>query len=262
MSTIDHAQVPPVVVVVPGSFAPAKLYDTFTAVLRKHGIESEVVDTPSVGIREGLGPQSMSDDVAEIVKVVSDLLEKGKQVILLTHSYGGIPGTQSLQQLSRVSREAAGKAGGIDKIIYLTAIVPPVGVGNFDFLGTNVPDFLTVDDDYMRITPEGTASLTFSDLPPGQALEAAKQMSEHSTPSFKEKLTYPGYNDVEVHYIVCEEDRLVLPEHQLAMVEFLKGSTGRDINVHKLQSGHAPVASQPENLAKIVAEICGGAESV
>ncbi|KAI9147425.1 putative hydrolase R7 [Paramyrothecium foliicola] len=258
MSATDTTQNPPVLVLVPGSFAPTKLYDVFTETLRSHGIESKVVDTPSVGIREDLGPQSMSDDVTEIVKVVSEVLDKGKKVVLMTHSYGGIPGTQSLQQLSRVSRESAGKQGGVEKIIYLTAIVPPVGMGNLDLFGSNLPDFLTIDDDYMRVTPEGNAPLTFSDLPSDKALEFAKQMAEHSTPSFKEKLSYPGYNDVEVHYIVCEEDRLVLAEHQLGMIEFLKTSTGKAINVHRLQSGHAPVISQPENVAKIVSEITRG----
>jgi hypothetical protein len=134
----------PVLVFVPGSFAPVHLYAGWVESLSRHGITSQLVDTPSVGKRENLGPQTMSDDVEAIVKVVSQQFEEGRRVVLMTHSYGGIPGTQSLKQLSRVAREADGKSGGIEKIIYLTSVVPPVGVSNLDIFGSNTPDFLSV----------------------------------------------------------------------------------------------------------------------
>lgn len=53
-----------------------------------------------------------------------------------------------------------------------------------------------MQDDYMTLDPKGHATHTFSDLPFDEAFELAKQMPEHSTPSFREPLTYPGYNDV------------------------------------------------------------------
>ncbi|KAM5345129.1 hypothetical protein ACJ41O_010991 [Fusarium nematophilum] len=217
-----------VVVIVPGSFAPAKHYSVLTNSLAENGVESVVIDTPSVGRREGLPPQTMSDDVNEIVRAASKLLDEGKDVILMTHSYGGIPGTQSLEKLSRKARSAAGQSGGVDKIIYLTS------------------------EDYMRLDPEGQTPFTFSDLPAEEGLKLAKGMPEHSTASFKEKLTYPGYNDVDVTYIVCEEDKTIPPEYQYAMIELLKSSTGKDIDVQKLKSGHAPNVSQPDNVSRIV----------
>jgi surfactin synthase thioesterase subunit len=92
-------------VIIPGSFASTTSYKTFTDSLSRNVVESEVIDTPSVGRREG-GPKTMSDDAAEITRVASTLLNRGKEVVLMTHSYGGIPGTQSLEKLSRKAREA------------------------------------------------------------------------------------------------------------------------------------------------------------
>jgi pimeloyl-ACP methyl ester carboxylesterase len=244
-----------VLVFVPGSFGSVKMYNEFADSLTRHGIRFHIVDTPSVGRREGLPPQTMSDDAAAIVKVANKELALGNEVVLMTHSYGGIPGTQSLQELSRVSREAKGLKGGIDKIIYLTSVVPPVGVANLEIFGSDIPDWLTINDDYMTISPEHNAPITFSDLPPERALEMSRQMPDHSTPSFREKLTYPGYSDVQVHYVVCEEDKLILPEHQKGMIEFVKGFTGKDVVVHKLQSGHVPTTSQPDNVAKVVLDV-------
>jgi pimeloyl-ACP methyl ester carboxylesterase len=107
----------------------------------------------------------------------------------------------------------------------------------------------------MTLDAEVNASLTFSDVPAEQALELAKQMDVHSTPSFKEKLTYPGYNDVEVHYIVCEQDLVIPPAFQRRMIEGIEASTGRDVMVHTLESGHVPISSQPENTSKIIKKV-------
>lgn len=132
------------IVFVPGSFAPVDLYTDFVGVLEKNGLEIVLVDTPSVGRREGKPPATMTDDVNEISEVVLRLMDQGKEVILVTHSYGGIPGTQSLEKLSRKARGAEGKKGGIRKVVYLTSVVLQVGVSNFDLFGSNFPDFVTV----------------------------------------------------------------------------------------------------------------------
>ncbi|UZP38422.1 hypothetical protein NXS19_006238 [Fusarium pseudograminearum] len=195
----------PTLVIVPGSFAPAKI-------------------TPSVGRKEGRPPATMSDDAQEISNVVSKLLDEGQDVVLMTHSYGG--------------SRSGGKKGGIEKLVYLTSMVLQPGTSNLEAFGGALPDFLTMEDDYMSLDAEVNASLTFSDLPADQALELAKKMEDHSTPSFKEKLTYPGYNDVE---------RL--------MIEGIKVSTQRDVTIHTLESGHVPITSQPENMAKIVEKV-------
>ncbi|KAJ4244205.1 hypothetical protein NW762_014587 [Fusarium torreyae] len=248
----------PTLVIVPGSFAPAKLYRGFTESLARHGIDSRVVDTPSVGRQGVLPPQTMSDDADEIIRVVSRLIGQGKEVVLMAHSYGGIPATQSLGKLSQKVREAQGKEGGIRKIIYVASILLQAGTANLDAFGSNLPDYLTVEDDYMRITPEGHAPVTFSDLPAEEALKLAKEMVYHSTPSFKEPLTYAGYGDVEVHYIVCEQDQTIPPQFQRAMIEAVETSTGKDVKVHTLDSGHAPTNSQPDNVSKIVKGIIEG----
>jgi hypothetical protein len=87
----------------------------------------------------------MSDDADEVVRVVEPLLAAGKKVALLTHSYGGVPGTQSLERLSSKARAARGMTGGVETIVYLTSVVLPTGMSNFDTFGDKIPEFLTVE---------------------------------------------------------------------------------------------------------------------
>lgn len=110
----------------------------------------------------------------------------------------------------------------------------------------------------MSLSVEANAPLTFSDLPEDEALKWATRMSVQSTPSFKEKLTYPGYNDAEVHYIFCEEDKIIPAQFQQAMIELVKTSSGRDVQVYNVKSGHCPTHSQADYLAGILKGIVQG----
>lgn len=118
-------------VIVPGSFCPAKNYKNQIESLAKQGVQALAVDLPSIG-RRPEGAATMTDDAEAIAQVVEPLLDQGKEVVLLTHSYGGIPGTQSLKAISKKSREAQGKTGGVDTVIYLTSIILQPGVNNYD----------------------------------------------------------------------------------------------------------------------------------
>ncbi|KAK7754467.1 hypothetical protein SLS62_003487 [Diatrype stigma] len=106
--------------------------------------------------------------------------------------------------------------------------------------------------DYLTLDPVLNAPNSFSDLPEDEALYWAKRLSCHSAASYKEKFTYPGYNDVEMHYIVCEDDKVIPAEYQYQMIETAKKSSGKDVVLHKIKSGHIPVISQPDTVAKIL----------
>jgi len=106
----------------------------------------------------------------------------------------------------------------------------------------------------MTLTTE-SAPFVYSDSPAEEALRLAEQLPQHSTASYKEALTYPGYQDAEVHYIICEEDQLVFTEYQYGMMELLKGMTNGEVGVHKIKSGHTPNLTQPDTVSGIVKRI-------
>lgn len=106
----------------------------------------------------------------------------------------------------------------------------------------------------MTLTPE-CAPFIYSESPPEEALKLARELPQHSTASYRDQLTYAGYQDAEVHYIICEQDKLVVPEYQFGMLEILKGMTNGNVGVHKIQSGHAPHINHPDNLTKIIRQI-------
>ncbi|CAI6081693.1 unnamed protein product [Clonostachys chloroleuca] len=244
------------VVIVPGSFSIPSLYDSFVEDLEKNGVRAVVVKLASVGRKET--PGTLSDDVDAISEVVTPLLDAGQEVVLLTHSYGGVPGSQSLEKLSDKARRANG-GKGIKKIIYMASVILPVGTSNMDATRASIPDWMTFEEHYMVLDTAEVAKITFSDMTAEEGLALAKNMDVQSIASFEEKLSYPGYNDVdEVHYILCEEDKVIPPQFQEAMLELLKTSRGKDSIVHRLKSGHAPSTSQSGNVVDIVKKVIEG----
>lgn len=134
----------PALILVPGSFAKAELYDSFVEKMKPHGLDFEVIDLPSTFDRSPEPPATVAVDAAAIQAVASKYIEQGKEVHIHTHSYGGIPGTESIKGISKSAREARGLKGGISRIVYTTSLALPVGVCLKDGMGDNFPDFITV----------------------------------------------------------------------------------------------------------------------
>lgn len=127
-------------VIVPGSFSPPHFYDAVRDAVQKHGIDTFVVKTPSVGRRDPEPPATLADDAAAVQAVTRKLAAKGRDVVLMAHSYGGLPATQSLEGTAKHD----GMSGGVIKIVYVSALVAQVGVSCIQFMG-QLPEFLTVN---------------------------------------------------------------------------------------------------------------------
>jgi pimeloyl-ACP methyl ester carboxylesterase len=126
----------PTFVLVPGSFSPPSWYEKVTPFLEKAGYENVVVPLPSAN-SEGKykTPPTMTDDAASIKAVISDLVNNGKEVIIVMHSYGGYPGTEATGGLAKADRQKQGKDGGVVALVYVAGWMPPVGKSIFELQG-------------------------------------------------------------------------------------------------------------------------------
>jgi hypothetical protein len=79
----------------------------------------------TVGKKPGL--PSVADDAAAIRQTVTKFADEGKDVVLIAHSYGGTPTSESIKGISKAEREKEGKKGGVVRVAYMTALVPALG---------------------------------------------------------------------------------------------------------------------------------------
>lgn len=132
----------PSILIIPGACSIPEFYQPVIDAVAAQGYEIKGLHLPTAGLktgpREGMAP-TMYDDALFIAKEVNQLADEGKDVILLAHSYGGVPTTQSINGLSKKERKSQGKAGGVVRIAYMTAIVPSMNVGAGGFMA-GVPE--------------------------------------------------------------------------------------------------------------------------
>ncbi|KAK5047232.1 hypothetical protein LTR84_006754 [Exophiala bonariae] len=132
------------ILLVTGSFVPPSVYDTVVDAVQAKGLQVRALHSPTVGLaprqgREGAAP-TMYDDAAFIGEEIDKLADQGKRVILIAHSYGGIPATQSVRGRSLTDRRQQGKRGGIARLAYMTALVPEIGHSAIDVLADVPPE--------------------------------------------------------------------------------------------------------------------------
>lgn len=134
----------PSILLVPGSFALPEFYDVVVDPVKAKGYDIRALHLLTVGLgpenpRKGT-PPNMYDDAAFIAKEIEKLADEGKDVILIAHSYGGIPTTESIKGLGKEERAKLGKKGGVVKIAYMTCLVPEVGQNAMAVLGDVRPE--------------------------------------------------------------------------------------------------------------------------
>ncbi|MGS2642464.1 alpha/beta fold hydrolase [Streptosporangium sp. LJ11] len=190
-------------------------YDTRSPALRSSG------EHPTAGMHE---------DAAVLAEELTSI--EGP-VVLLGHSYGGIPVT-----------EAAAGAGNVVRLIYLAAYMPDKGQSMYTLHGAPDPDdmsglFPLIDDPRTSL---------YGDLTDAEAEQAMSELVQQTVRSFAEKADAAAWRDIPSTYIVAEHDKAIPPALQEQMA-------AQATEIRRITSAHCPLLSQPRRLAALIDEI-------
>ncbi|KLP09050.1 uncharacterized protein Y057_3326 [Fusarium fujikuroi] len=212
---------------------------------------------------------SFKDDVDAVRGAIRQETEKGRDVIVITHSYGGTVGNSAVKGFSRppelstsgqssvspsTSRERNAETGHVVGII-------PIATG-FCFTGLTFMDhFLNITPPFFRVNKKtGYADLTvrpqkffYHDLPPAEADHATSMLTTQSLKALFEgrEYSYSGWLDVPVWFIGTVEDQglpILVQRAQIGMVRVLGGR----VVYTELKTSHSPFLSQPKQVVQIV----------
>ncbi|KAL9631338.1 MAG: hypothetical protein Q9164_005947 [Protoblastenia rupestris] len=122
----------PTVVIVPGGWHPTSSYSSLASALDKAGYPSLTTELPSFNPVDPSNTSCTAD--ADFVRQqILPLIETDKkEVIMLPHSYGGIPAGGAARGLSKKSRSKKGIKGGVIGLLYMSAFVVPEGQSLLD----------------------------------------------------------------------------------------------------------------------------------
>jgi pimeloyl-ACP methyl ester carboxylesterase len=189
-----------------------------------------MVELPSIAKRGEPRVGMLAD--AKVVRQHLDAIEG--PVVVVAHSYGGLPITQAAAGISNVVR-----------IIYLAAFLLDVGESLLSALDNKPPWWWIVDDDI--ITPRQPRDVFYNDMAEADAARAIALLRPTSYAVTTDKLTAAAWHTIPCTYVVCEQDRALPTAAQEAMAM-------RANNVRRLPTSHSPFLSRPRELVRLIGE--------
>ncbi|KAG9958719.1 hypothetical protein KCU61_g8126, partial [Aureobasidium melanogenum] len=203
----------------------------------------------------------MFDDARYIQECVEKIANTGRDIVIMAHSYGGCPATQSLEGLTKTERTTSGKAGGVIRIAYLAGVVPRLEWNTYMTVSASCSSSgraPQVDiDKYGWMThrdPQSTADAVFNCLSPESRNSKSGLFGPHAGPAFTDALTHPGYRGIPVSWYLCENDLSVSPEIQRDAIDMIERSwqgterAGLKVDVTRSQCDHMPMFSANNHL--------------
>jgi pimeloyl-ACP methyl ester carboxylesterase len=214
-------------VLVPGAWHQPEIWNLLRGELSALGHDSRAVRLATNGPSARGGLQ---DDAAAIRE---SILSVPGPVVVVAHSYGGIPATEGVAGLP-----------GVRHMVYLAAYVPDVEESMFTLHG--MPDPASAEG-LFPITGDPRA-MFYGDVPDELAAEAVDNLVDQRLQPFVDRVTRATWHGVPSTYILTEQDG-VLP---VALQETMAARTK---NVRRLPTSHSPFLSRPAELAALLDEI-------
>ena len=115
----------PTIILVHGGWQGPGFFLKVVPRLEKAGYSVFAPNLPSSGTAPAL--PDFSEDVKVIRHAVESTIETGKEVVVVMHSYGAIPGCEALRGLKIKQMGCRDDAGGIIKLVFLTGMLVPLG---------------------------------------------------------------------------------------------------------------------------------------
>ncbi|GAA3054419.1 alpha/beta hydrolase [Pseudonocardia yunnanensis] len=157
----------------------------------------------------------------------------GGPVVVVAHSYAGIPATEGLTDLPDVQQ-----------LVYLAAYVPDIGESLFSLHGAPDPDST---EGLFPIGSDPRAQL-YADVPEAVADLAVSRLVDQLRQPFADRVTRAAWHTVPSTYVITENDAAIPVRIQEQMALRAK-------SIRRIPTSHPPFLSRPAELAALVDEI-------
>jgi len=239
--------VKPTFVIAPGGWHVPWHWSLVEDALRKSGFKASTVRHPSI---RDIPPYATSyhDDRAAVASALLKEVDDGHDIILVMHSYGGIPGSAACKGLSKAERKKQSLKGGIVGLVYIASFALDQGVSLGDF---NIKDFGWYTDYGEYVAVNDPPKSFYHDVPEPLRSQATEKLQRFSSSSQLARQDYAAWKDIPSTYIICERDVALLPQAQ----EFFTaqdGVYGGKWDVVRMETGHSPFLAKPGETADIL----------
>ena len=123
----------PLFLFVPGTFHTPAHYTLIENELAKKGYEASTVSLPNIGA--GAATAELYDDVKAVIDALNEyVVKQARDVVVVCHSYGSVPGCQAITGLEKSIFVGNGLPGGVIRIVFVSGILAREGETTLDVL--------------------------------------------------------------------------------------------------------------------------------
>lgn len=237
----------PAILLVQGSFQIPEAYGKLVSALRSRGFVVAHPRLPSLSDHDSadFANRGLADDSRAVEAEAKRLIvDEGKTVMIVMHSYGGLVGSDAIpEDLSLQSRQQKGLAGGVSRLFYFAAFILDQGKSVLGTFGESPNNNVKPNG---RFTMKETASTIYHDLALEEANYWASKIIDQSYAVQTTPITRTAYKYIPSTYVMTEDDHALPLQYQ----EMFAAASGAEVK--RISSGHSPQLSKPEELAGLV----------
>ncbi|OOG00094.1 hypothetical protein ASPCADRAFT_161612 [Aspergillus carbonarius ITEM 5010] len=235
----------PTLILTPGAWYPPTAFDPLIAKLPTYTCHA--VAFPS--IQNAPHIQDLQPDIETVRSLIEKEADAGNDIVIISHSWSGLPVNSALTSLSKESRQKEGKTGGVVKLIFISAFIPEVGESLIAAFGGEAPEWYVRDVTNNTVSASDPFNLFFHDVPDGK--QWAETLRPHAWATKNSPATGAAYVEIPSVYLLCEEDRAIPLFVQELMVEKARAKGAR-IETEKIKTAHSPWLVFPDEVAEFV----------
>ncbi|OJD13862.1 hypothetical protein AJ78_05733 [Emergomyces pasteurianus Ep9510] len=245
----------PHIALISGAWHSPVHYQEMNNLLEKAGYPVSSIRLPSVGSSEPEKESVNGDAIAIREKLLLPLLDEGKDVVMLMHSYGGCPGSAAAKGLSKAERKTS---GGVIGLIYIAAFLAREGDSLLSALGGKFDPWVIINEETGQLDVRDPTEVFYHDVSSDKASTAVKDLKIHSRAALSSPSPPSAWGTSEYNcrrgYIRTLDDHTILPIAQEMMLKH----SGVDWNIREMNTSHSPFLSKPQETADIIVEMISG----
>jgi pimeloyl-ACP methyl ester carboxylesterase len=226
---------------IPGAWHKPQCFSKVTRRLEADGFNTVLVHLPSVGPTGS--DADFSRDVWEVRKQIEIAASTGQRVVVVMHSYGGLPGCEAIRGLDWDSRKLQNQPGGVVHLFFCCSFIVPAGKSLISSFGGDDLPWFQVSDDRSIVTPATPRETFYNDMDEADASFAVGELRPHSYQTFHSNITFEAWRYVPSTYLYCLKDKAIPLAVQKWMVEDV--AKGVRIHTEVVNASHSPFYTDP-----------------
>ncbi|KAK6385615.1 hypothetical protein LTS17_001185 [Exophiala oligosperma] len=244
----------PTIILVHGAWHNPAYFSSLSASLEQHEYKVVSPALPSIANSHVSPSPSNLEDVHTVRSAILSELETAN-VVVVPHSYGGIPTTSAVEGLDTASRTAQGHATSVVAIAAMSSFILPAGTTVQKALDRPAMNLAEMPATF---SPPEPRDIYFHDGSEDDVRTWIAMLKPMSTAAIADGSRYSAHEAIPLHYLLCGDDKAIPLERQRSILATLEPTAKHKIRTEIIEdSGHAPFLTKVDETVAFVRRSAG-----